>query len=75
MIVSVTKDDIVYIENQAVDVRSVRNHMERFFHENPLGNVVITADTDANFEVPYEVLSQIRLAGITNVTVAASKEE
>jgi biopolymer transport protein ExbD len=75
MIVSVTKDNIVYIENQAVDVRSVRTQMERFYHENPLGNVVITADTDANFEVPYEVLSQIRMAGITNVTVAASKEE
>jgi len=75
MIVSVTKDGVIYIENQAVDIRSVRNQMERFYRENPMGNVVITADTDANFEVPYETLTQIRLAGITNVVVAASKEE
>lgn len=75
MIVSVTQDNVIYIENQAVDIRSVRTQMERFFHENPMGNVVITADTNAKFEVPHEVLAKIREAGITNVVVAASKEE
>ena len=75
MIVSVTKEGVIYIENQPVDMRSVRNQMEGFYHENPMGNVVITADANARFEVPIEVLSQIRLAGITNVVVAASKEE
>jgi biopolymer transport protein ExbD len=74
MIVSVTDNGLIYIENQIVDIRSVRTQIERFYHENPLGNVVITADTNAKFAVPIEVLTKIRQAGITNVTVAAKKE-
>jgi biopolymer transport protein ExbD len=35
---------------------------------------VITADANSKFGVPIEVLDKIREAGITNVTVAASKE-
>jgi biopolymer transport protein ExbD len=75
IIVSVTQDGVVYIEGQAVDMRSVRTQMERFYNENPMGNVVITADANAKFEVPLEVLDKVREAGISNVVVAASKEE
>lgn len=74
MIVSVTEEGVIYIENQPIDPRSVRTQMERFYHENPMGNVVLTADTNAKFEVPNDVLMNIRDAGITNVVVAASKE-
>jgi biopolymer transport protein ExbD len=74
MIVSVTADGQIYIENQVVDIRSVRSHMERFYHENPQGSVVITADANAKFDVPIEVLDRIREAGIANVSVAATKE-
>ena len=48
--------------------------MERFIHENPEGNVVITADKDSLFEKAIEVLDQVRLANIKNVVVAATKE-
>jgi biopolymer transport protein ExbD len=74
MIVSVTEDGLIYIENSVIDIRSVRTTMEAFAHENPMGNVVITADADAKCNVPLEVLDRIREAGITNVTVAAKKE-
>ena len=75
LIVSVTEDGLIYMENQVVDIRSVRTQMERFAAENPNGYVVITADENARFEVPDEVLTRVRQAGITNVVVAASKEE
>ena len=74
MIVSVTQDGLIYIENQVIDIRSVRSQMEKFYHENPQGNVVITADENSKFGVPIEVLQKIRDAGIANVTVAAVKE-
>jgi biopolymer transport protein ExbD len=74
MIVAVTKDGEIYIENQLIDIRSVRSVMERFLHENPRGNVVITADTDSRFGTSIEVLDKVREAGITNVVVAATKE-
>ena len=74
MIVSVTEDGLIWIENQVIDIRSVRSQMEKFNHENPNGSVVITADTNSKFGVPIEVIHLIRLAGINNVTVAAKKE-
>lgn len=74
MIVAVTEDGTVHIENQMVDIRSLRSRMERFHHENPLGNVVITADTNSRFGISIEVLDRVREAGISNVVVAATKE-
>ncbi len=74
IVIGVTKDGLIYIENQIIDVRSVRSRMERFKSEMPEGNVVITADKESLFGVAIEVLDQVRLAGIKNVVVAATKE-
>lgn len=73
MIVAVTRDGAIYIENQLIDIRSLRSVMERFKHENPNGNVVITADKESLFGVAIEVLDKVREAGITNVVVAATE--
>ena len=74
MIINVTRDGMVFIDGQAIDVRSVRSRMERFKYENPDGNVIITSDKQSRFGISVEVLDQVRLAGITNVVVASSAE-
>ena len=74
IIINVTRDGMVYIDNQAIDVRSVRSRMERFKYENPDGNVIITSDKESRFGISVEVLDQVRLAEITNVVVASSAE-
>ena len=74
MTIGVTKEGIVYIDNRQIDVLSVRSTMERFKHENPEGNVVITADKDSRFGKAIEVLDQVRLAGIKNVIMATETQ-
>jgi len=74
IVIGVTKEGMVWIEGQPIDIRSVRSRMERFIHENPDGNVVITADKDSLFGVAIEVFDQVKLANIRNVVVAATKE-
>ena len=74
MIINVTRDGMVFVDNQAIDIRSVRSRMERFKYENPDGNVIITSDKQSRFGISIEVLDQVRLAGITNVVVASSAE-
>lgn len=74
LVIGVTQEGEVWIEGSAIDIRSVRSRMERFKHENPDGNVVITADKDSFFGDAIEVLDQVRLANIRNVVVAAEKE-
>jgi biopolymer transport protein ExbD len=74
MIVAVTEEGMIYIDEKLIDIRSVRSTMERFKVENPKGNVVITADRNSLFGVSIEVLDEVRAAGISNVVVAATKE-
>ncbi len=75
IIVGVTVDGMIYIENQIIDIRSVRSRMERFKSENPEGNVVVMADKDSLFGKAIEVLDQVRTAGIKNVVVSTTTEE
>jgi biopolymer transport protein ExbD len=72
MFVAIDKDGYIFIDNQLVDVRSVRSRMERWFVENPMGNVVIMSDTDARWGVSIEVLDEVRQVGIKNVVVTSS---
>jgi biopolymer transport protein ExbD len=74
ILISVTKDGMIFIEDQIIDIRSVRSRMERFKSEMPEGNVIITADSESLFGVAIEVLDQVRLANIKNVVVASAKE-
>jgi biopolymer transport protein ExbD len=74
ILISVTKDGMIYLEDQMIDIRSIRSRMERFKSEMLDGNVIITADNDSLFGVAIEVLDQVRMAHIKNVVVASSKE-
>jgi len=74
MIINVTQDGMVYIDGQAIDIRSVQSRMERFKYENPEGNVIITADNQSKFGAAIEVLDQVRLANIKNVVVTGTAE-
>jgi len=73
--INVARDGMVYINGQAVDIRSVQSRMERFKYENPDGNVIITSDSKSKWGVSIEVLDQVRLANIKNVVVTPAATE
>ena len=74
MIVSIARNGQVWIDNQQVDVRLVRAHVERMHSEIPAGAVIILADKDSATGVVVEVMDQVHLAGVTNVAIAASRK-
>ncbi len=74
MIIGVTSNGEIWIENQLVDIRAVRAHVEHQSAQNPEGAIIILADKDARTGTTVEVLDQVRLAGVTNVSIAASNE-
>ncbi len=71
--VAVTAEGEVWIDRQAVDLRSLRGHVERLRVENPEAAAIIQADTDARHGLVVKVMDQIRLAGVDSISVAASK--
>ena len=61
----------IWIDKRAVDVRSVRANVEKLRAESPESGVVIQADTDSKTGLLVQVMDQIRLAGISNISIAA----
>ncbi|CCE24685.1 MULTISPECIES: ExbD/TolR family protein [Methylotuvimicrobium] len=74
ILIAVTKDGEVWIEQQQVDVRAVRGHVERLHAESPEASALILADKRSETGIVMQVLDQARLAGIARVAVAASEE-
>ena len=74
MIIGVSKDGEIWIDSQKIDMRAVRAHVEHLHAQNPEGTVIILADENARTGTTVEVLDQVRLAGVTNVSIAASNE-
>jgi biopolymer transport protein ExbD len=74
MIIGINKDGEIWMDNQQVELRAVRAHVEHNYAQNPEGTVIILADENARTGTTVEVLDQVRLAGVTNVSIAASNE-
>ena len=75
ILVGITETGEVWISKRKVDVRSVRANIEKLHAENPEGSVVIQADKGAKTGVLIEVMDQARLAGVQNVSIAATAKE
>ena len=74
ILVAISADNDVWIDKREIDVRAVRANIERLHAENPEGAVIVQADKDSKNGVLVQVIDQIRLAGVNNVSLAATVE-
>ncbi len=72
IIIAVSKEGDIWLDNQKIDIRSVRPQIESLHAQNPEGTVVIMADKDARMGTAIQVLDQVRLAGVSSVAIATS---
>ena len=72
ILVGISQTGEIWIQKRPVDIRSVRANIERLHAESPEGTVVIQADKLSETGILVQVMDQIRLAGVENVSVAAS---
>ncbi len=75
IIIAISKEGEIWMEKRRLDIRMVRPQIERLHAENPEGAVIILADRDASTGATVQVLDQVRLAGVTNVSIAATRPE
>ena len=74
IIVSIKANGEIWIDKRVVDVRAIRANVARLHAENPLGSVIIAADRETKTYVLVKVMDQIRLAGISNASIATETE-
>ncbi|HHC71485.1 MAG TPA: biopolymer transporter ExbD [Thiotrichales bacterium] len=72
ILIAITPNDEIWIDKRRVDIRAVRANVERLHAENPEGAVIIQADKDSKTGLLIQVMDQARLAGVTNVSIAAT---
>jgi biopolymer transport protein ExbD len=61
----------VVVDQRVVDVRAVRANIERLHAQRPDDAVVVIADKGAHSGVLVQVIDQVRLGGVQNVSIAA----
>lgn len=70
VLVAVTEDDQIFINNEEVELSEVRYLVEELRRETPKGNAVLQADAGARSEITIQVLQQIKDAGINDVAIS-----
>ena len=72
ILVAITANDEILIENRTIDPRAVRANIERLHAENPDGSVVIQANKRSTNKMLVTVMDAARQAGVYNISMADS---
>lgn len=74
LLVGLRADGAAWMEGRRVPMEALRSLLERRHAERPQAGLVIVADRDAPTGALVRVMDQARLAGISDVSVAADAE-
>ena len=71
--IQILADGEIWVDNRAVDVRAVRANVERMSAVNPDSGVLILAQDQAPTGTLVEVVDQVHLGGIYNITFSTTQ--
>jgi biopolymer transport protein ExbD len=71
ILIAITDNGQIWIDKRQVDPRALQANIERLHAENPQGSVVIEADKESRNKYLVQAMDAARLAGVTNVALAA----
>ena len=70
--IAIDSEGQIWLEKRKLDIDAVRANIEKLHAESPEGTVVIQADKKSETGILVKVMDQVRLAGVKNISVAAS---
>jgi len=74
VLIAVTDDNEVWVDNEEVDPNAIRSIVERMRNDNPRGSVVIQADDESDSGIVIDIIDQARQAGAPNIAVATLRD-
>lgn len=72
VIVTITADEQVWLNNASVDIHLLRARLDELGLAGPTRSAIILADAKTSTGLLVKVMDQLRLAGFVNLSVAAS---
>ena len=73
--IAIDSEGQIFLQKRKLDIDAVRANIEKLHAESPEGSVVIQADKASETGILVQVMDQIRLAGVKNISVAASSSK
>jgi biopolymer transport protein ExbD len=73
ILIGIRPNDDIWMAKRQVDLREIRQMVERAKAENPEGSVVIVADKGSRIGTVTRVMDQVKLAGVEGVAISAEK--
>jgi len=73
ILIGIRPTNDIWMAKRHIDLREVRQMVERARAENPEGSVVVVADKGARIGTVTDVIDQVRLAGVEGVALSARK--
>jgi biopolymer transport protein ExbD len=74
ILVAIKPNGDIWIDKRQIDVRAVRANIQRMKAKFPQSSVIIQSDSEARTGILVKVMDQIRLAGVKNISIAASTD-
>ncbi len=71
VLIAISQTGQIWMDKRSVELNQVRTLVEAALAENPESSAVIIADEQANSGVLIDLMDQIRLGGIGNISIAA----
>jgi len=71
ILIGIQPNDQIWMAKRSIELREVRQMVERARAENPEGSVVIVADKGSRIGTVTEVMDQVRLAGVEGIAISA----
>jgi biopolymer transport protein ExbD len=72
ILIAVRPNGDIWMDKRRVDIREVRPQIERLHVERPEDTVVIIADKESNMGTLTEVMDQVKLGGVSEVSIATA---
>lgn len=73
IMIAISETGEIWLDRRQIQMDAIVAHVERLHAENPEGGVVVVADQNANTGLLVQVIDRARLAGVSNVSIAAKK--
>jgi biopolymer transport protein ExbD len=73
ILIGIRPNNEIWMAKQQIELREVRQMVERAKAENPEGGVVVVADKGSRIGTVTEVMDQVRLAGVEGIAISARR--
>ena len=72
ILIAIKPNGDIWIDNRHIDIRAVRANIQLLKARFPQSSVIIQSDQEARTGALVRVMDQVRLAGVQNISIAAS---